>query len=108
MPKISPCSGGCLALKYINERRIRHYLQDLCGIVAYFASTLGQYRDDYCRFAFDICCNGVYDLSLIHISEPTRLGMISYAVFCLKKKKTYTKKTKKNKINSKKEENNEE
>src|SRR5450759_5534455 len=30
----------------------------------------------------------LYDLlSLIHISEPTRLGMISYAVFCLKKKK---------------------
>src|SRR5450759_3872950 len=25
-------------------------------------------------------------ISLIHISEPTRLGMISYAVFCLKKK----------------------
>src|SRR5450756_12478 len=24
-----------------------------------------------------------YVLSLIHISEPTRLGMISYAVFCL-------------------------
>src|SRR5450756_550385 len=29
----------------------------------------------------------VLSLSLIHISEPTRLGMISYAVFCLKKKK---------------------
>eukprot|EP00825_Cyclidium_porcatum_P018705 TRINITY_DN21294_c0_g1_i1.p2 TRINITY_DN21294_c0_g1~~TRINITY_DN21294_c0_g1_i1.p2 ORF type:complete len:162 (+),score=35.65 TRINITY_DN21294_c0_g1_i1:185-670(+) len=29
----------------------------------------------------------VLELSLIHISEPTRLGMISYAVFCLKKKK---------------------
>src|SRR5659263_257994 len=28
-----------------------------------------------------------YTLSLIHISETTRLGMISYAVFCLKKKK---------------------
>ena len=28
-------------------------------------------------------------LSLIHISEPTRLGMISYAVFCLKKNKQY-------------------
>ena len=27
----------------------------------------------------------VVPLSLIHISEPTRLGMISYAVFCLKK-----------------------
>ncbi|CUX36484.1 hypothetical protein BN3590_01005 [Clostridium sp. C105KSO15] len=29
----------------------------------------------------------VKGVSLIHISEPTRLGMISYAVFCLKKKK---------------------
>ena len=28
----------------------------------------------------------IKQLSLIHISEPTRLGMISYAVFCLKKK----------------------
>eukprot|EP00658_Telonema_sp_P-2_P069414 TRINITY_DN58644_c0_g1_i1.p1 TRINITY_DN58644_c0_g1~~TRINITY_DN58644_c0_g1_i1.p1 ORF type:complete len:108 (+),score=16.63 TRINITY_DN58644_c0_g1_i1:151-474(+) len=31
---------------------------------------------------------GDIDLSLIHISEPTRLLSISYAVFCLKKKKT--------------------
>src|SRR5450759_4033302 len=30
--------------------------------------------------------HAVPTLSLIHISEPTRLGMISYAVFCLKKK----------------------
>ena len=28
-----------------------------------------------------------YGLSLIHISEPTRQAEISYAVFCLKKKK---------------------
>ena len=28
----------------------------------------------------------VLGLSLIHISEPTRLRRISYAVFCLKKK----------------------
>ena len=28
----------------------------------------------------------IQDLSLIHISEPTRLLSISYAVFCLKKK----------------------
>ena len=27
------------------------------------------------------------ELSLLHLSEPPRLGMISYAVFCLKKKK---------------------
>ena len=30
---------------------------------------------------------GLENLSLIHISEPTRLLSISYAVFCLKKKK---------------------
>ena len=29
----------------------------------------------------------IVELSLIHISEPTRLRRISYAVFCLKKKK---------------------
>src|SRR5450756_1493199 len=35
----------------------------------------------------NLCGNGADAvLSLIHISEPTRLGMISYAVFCLKKK----------------------
>ena len=28
-----------------------------------------------------------FGLSLIHISEPTRQAEISYAVFCLKKKK---------------------
>src|SRR5450756_2340589 len=39
-------------------------------------SNFGQLRRNTDRF-----------LSLIHISEPTRLGMISYAVFCLKKKK---------------------
>ena len=30
--------------------------------------------------------DGTMDLSLIHISEPTRRRGISYAVFCLKKK----------------------
>src|SRR5678815_5136504 len=38
----------------------------------------GAHRDDR---------GGVPRLSLIHISEPTRLLSISYAVFCLKKKK---------------------
>ena len=32
----------------------------------------------------------IIDLSLIHISEPTRLLSISYAVFCLKKKTKHT------------------
>src|SRR5450756_642674 len=48
------------------------------------------------RFAYDcyrrfvqMYGDVVLGLSLIHISEPTRLGMISYAVFCLKKKKKH-------------------
>src|SRR5450759_3956545 len=47
----------------------------------------------------------VEGLSLIHISEPTRLGMISYAVFCLKKKKT-KKKTKKKKFKTQRQKRN--
>ena len=42
---------------------------------------------DYAKFAPDLSEAELEALSLIHISEPTRLGMISYAVFCLKKKK---------------------
>src|SRR5678815_5846749 len=38
------------------------------------------HRGPHCRVAVS------YHLSLIHISEPTRLLSISYAVFCLKKK----------------------
>ena len=44
------------------------------------------------------------ELSLIHISEPTRQAEISYAVFCLKKKKKTDTKTKKTKKEKKKKE----
>ena len=46
--------------------------------------------------------NSTLSLSLIHISEPTRQAEISYAVFCLKKKKNKNtiKKKKNNKSNS--------
>ena len=43
-------------------------------------------------------------LSLIHISEPTRLLSISYAVFCLKKKKKKKNKKKKKKKKKKRKE----
>src|SRR5450759_1545652 len=33
--------------------------------------------------SFEMADGTPFVLSLIHISEPTRLGMISYAVFCL-------------------------
>src|SRR5660397_106818 len=42
----------------------------------------------------------LHHLSLIHISEPTRLRRISYAVFCLKKKKQ-RKRTNRNNENTK-------
>ena len=42
-----------------------------------------------------------YYLSLIHISEPTRRTPISYAVFCLKKKKILKKKNNKTKLKNK-------
>ena len=38
----------------------------------------------------DFLEEAVSDLSLIHISEPTRRTPISYAVFCLKKKNQST------------------
>ena len=41
--------------------------------------------------------SGSVALSLIHISEPTRQAEISYAVFCLKKKKKRTRQHKKKK-----------
>src|SRR5450756_2175323 len=45
----------------------------------------GRVSISYARLAGDLKPGDtVLMLSLIHISEPTRLGMISYAVFCLK------------------------
>src|SRR5678816_4683365 len=43
--------------------------------------------DDFGLMTYD---PAFMNLSLIHISEPTRLLSISYAVFCLKKKKKQT------------------
>src|SRR5678815_2531550 len=42
---------------------------------------------DFDRRVRELVDGASYRLSLIHISEPTRLLSISYAVFCLKKKK---------------------
>ena len=40
------------------------------------------------KVKLEFCTDDMF-LSLIHISEPTRRTPISYAVFCLKKKKKY-------------------
>src|SRR5659263_384928 len=49
----------------------------LSGVAAQLASSIDQTP----RGSYQL--SAVSALSLIHISEPTRLGMISYAVFCL-------------------------
>src|SRR5678816_875640 len=60
------------------DRKIGHLAEALAG---------AEHRQQllvlgYARFALD---HHAEELSLIHISEPTRLLSISYAVFCLKK-----------------------
>ena len=73
--------------KFIQE----DYKNDLTSILDYYKEK--GYRD--ARIVMDtviidnsnIDLNITLNLSLIHISEPTRQAEISYAVFCLKKKK---------------------
>src|SRR5665213_3829467 len=64
-------SAGQLA-----DRACRHFL---CARRPLHDSSLAR----HCRTQWRTC----NWLSLIHISEPTRQAEISYAVFCLKKKK---------------------
>src|SRR5450756_2811608 len=68
-----------------------------CGHGGGWAVADGRYKCVACGGRTSVTAGTLFDrrrtpltvwfLSLIHISEPTRLGMISYAVFCLKKKK---------------------
>ena len=85
-PWLPAIRDGILVVEDINEHpfRVERMLLQLLhsGVLAaqkavIFGSFTGSAPNDY---------DAGYDLSLIHISEPTRLGMISYAVFCLKKK----------------------
>src|SRR5665648_197773 len=57
------------------------------------ASLLRNAGEETAKKAMNVDALKLKYLSLIHISEPTRLGMISYAVFCLKKKKQQQKKS---------------
>ena len=68
----------------VKESKIGMYV---CGVTVYDLCHLGHART---FVAFDMIVRYLRFrgyLSLIHISEPTRLRRISYAVFCLKKKK---------------------
>src|SRR5665648_1169785 len=55
------------------------FLSILLIILLYYITGIN-HLDAMADFGDGLVAHG---LSLIHISEPTRLGMISYAVFCL-------------------------
>ena len=62
---------------------------ELNAILNYRGGSLEGAKIYVTLFPCNECAKAIIQLSLIHISEPTRLGMISYAVFCLKKKSIY-------------------
>ena len=80
-----------------NERKLKNFLKLLTfialvtmSIYHFYASGFGTIRDILHRgihISFVVGLVFLFYLSLIHISEPTRRTPISYAVFCLKKKK---------------------
>src|SRR5678809_1790210 len=72
-------AGMKLAITYQNERleqEARDLILSLPGAEGFM-----------CDVSKDEDIERLFALSLIHISEPTRQAEISYAVFCLKKKK---------------------
>ena len=62
-------------------------LQDLSRGRLKIATCLARFADVGCGHGLATSGLAFTHLSLIHISEPTRRTPISYAVFCLKKKK---------------------
>eukprot|EP00658_Telonema_sp_P-2_P036317 TRINITY_DN2629_c0_g1_i3.p1 TRINITY_DN2629_c0_g1~~TRINITY_DN2629_c0_g1_i3.p1 ORF type:complete len:868 (-),score=114.27 TRINITY_DN2629_c0_g1_i3:126-2729(-) len=102
-----PTGGYVVKARVSDERDSRHSDQPMLGLyqtrgrlsnggrIAVFGDS--SCMDDHrrpghdCLWLLDVFMSftekKTLDLSLIHISEPTRLLSISYAVFCLKKKK---------------------
>src|SRR5450759_1689974 len=76
--EISPGVHTVIAPSTVNFGIGAAYVSHLKGYPATVIMPEGMSKERYARIR--------QYLSLIHISEPTRLGMISYAVFCLKKK----------------------
>src|SRR5450759_2778029 len=72
------------ALKRLSER-LDEEQQKFAEVKSHFGPNHPEYQKGSAQLAE--LQRQIQRLSLIHISEPTRLGMISYAVFCLKKKK---------------------
>ena len=58
-------------------------------VAAFMTQRLGRSMRDLMKALNELDKASITYLSLIHISEPTRQAEISYAVFCLKKKKQF-------------------
>eukprot|EP00658_Telonema_sp_P-2_P064510 TRINITY_DN53548_c0_g1_i1.p1 TRINITY_DN53548_c0_g1~~TRINITY_DN53548_c0_g1_i1.p1 ORF type:complete len:105 (-),score=22.13 TRINITY_DN53548_c0_g1_i1:76-390(-) len=98
LPKTPPDIAPNLGSKYISElggwcfsRAGESYGSWKCDRVPFSTGSVVEFDLDLPSKTLSIVCGkergtGEF-LSLIHISEPTRLLSISYAVFCLKKKK---------------------
>ena len=98
---LQEADGNGAASFYDAETRVKNdYEKDQREIEELMLRFLPLYMEDLQRGAYTVPAHT--ELSLIHISEPTRLGMISYAVFCLKKKKKRKKKKKEKKKKEKK------
>eukprot|EP00658_Telonema_sp_P-2_P035684 TRINITY_DN25911_c0_g1_i2.p1 TRINITY_DN25911_c0_g1~~TRINITY_DN25911_c0_g1_i2.p1 ORF type:complete len:113 (+),score=33.37 TRINITY_DN25911_c0_g1_i2:176-514(+) len=93
-------AGGSAGLNVTCAVELANRATEPCTIVTVLCDSgvkyLSKVYNDEFLEANDITIKGtansdsnssVSSLSLIHISEPTRLLSISYAVFCLKKKK---------------------
>ena len=88
--------GDGIGIEVMHEGlRVLRAIEDIHGGITFSCQEL----DWSCRYYLDhgsmmphdgleilSQCDAILLLSLIHISEPTRLLSISYAVFCLKKK----------------------
>ena len=109
------CSGGDGTLDEVVTGMMHREKKVPLGYIAAgstndFATSLGIPKN-MVKAAETAVAGRVFPLSLIHISEPTRQAEISYAVFCLKKKKKKKdnqkkNRNKKNKCNNSRKNNN--
>eukprot|EP00658_Telonema_sp_P-2_P054096 TRINITY_DN43001_c0_g1_i1.p1 TRINITY_DN43001_c0_g1~~TRINITY_DN43001_c0_g1_i1.p1 ORF type:complete len:101 (-),score=16.65 TRINITY_DN43001_c0_g1_i1:18-320(-) len=90
-PPISTLSSSSAASDVYKRQLL--YRSDIAGAAVmrwHMVSSMASERESWADNADNASSSTppVPLLSLIHISEPTRLLSISYAVFCLKKKNT--------------------
>ena len=85
---LPPVIGWTIATNSLTFEPITFFLIIFFWTPSHFWALSLYKSDDYKKAKIPMLplTNGV-ELSLIHISEPTRRTPISYAVFCLKKKK---------------------